>query len=377
MTFLAACAEHRYTLFLLGASEVKASILDELLLEFAPSQDEFKNELLVGSPDIDVSRFYVAWNTLQLDGILKRSGSEGGVYVAYLGLINEHLRCLLSLSMKPLENVVVRVVGDTWRYHSWGVAAKLARDLGLAETVPVRVLGHETNYKLVTFVPSRDVPKVRESLFASGAGRYGEYSKCSFRALGKGTFLGSKASKPAYGKPGRFEEIEEERLEVIVPFERLTRAVAALRKAHPYEEPVVEAYEVESDKQYGEGRIGFVPSRDIREASRRMASVLGSQPIYLNGQPSGNCVMIWDGNPVEGLYEASLRNVDLYIGSDSGGLARLVSGAFDFAVIEFPAYCFTFTGARELIYLVRERSKHEAWGLRTFLPSKVGREGVS
>ena len=71
-----------------------------------------------------------------------------------------------------------------------------------------------------------------------------------------------------------------------------------------------------------------------------------------------------------------LRDVDLYIGPDSGGLARLLSPSWRTEVVEFPGYCFLMAGAKELVYMVRERAKLESWGLRTFLPSKAGTEGV-
>ena len=86
--------------------------------------------------------------------------------------------------------------------------------------------------------------------------------------------------------------------------------------------------------------------------------------------------MIWDGRPERGLYEALLRGVDLYVGPDSHGLAGLVGKTLDSGCVEFPLYCFLLMGAKELVYMVREKSKRESWGLRTFLPSKVGREGV-
>ncbi len=356
---------------------MKAAILDELMEDFAPPTAIARNELLVGNPELEVTRFYVAWNPSQLDGIIRKSADEDGIYVAYLGIPGEQPRCLLALGLKGLKKVVVRCLNDSWRYHSWGVTARLARDLGLTGVRPVRTIGEEANYKLVTFLPAKDLPKVRESLFASGAGRYGDYLKCSFAASGKGTFLGSKSTEPAYGKAGRFEEIDEQRLEVIVPFDRLARAISALRKAHPYEEPVIEAYQVQTGKKHGEGRIGSTAGIDIREASRKIASVLGSQPIYMSGQSRIENVIVWDGDPAQGLYEAVLRGVDLYVGTDSHGLARIVNEAFGFAVLEFPGYCFTLAGAKELIYMIREKSKREAWGLRTFLPSKVGKEGVN
>jgi hypothetical protein len=225
---------------------LEARILDQLLEEFAPPSGASPGlqECLLGRPGLDISRFYVAWNTAQLDGIIRKLQEGDGAYVAYLGEFDETARCLLSLALRGYENLVIRVVGLSWRYHSWGVTARIARDLGLTDVRPAVPVGSESRFKVVTFVPQKDVPKVRESLFSTGAGRYGLYSKCSFASPGTGTFYGEKGAQPAQGQPGRLEEVEEERLEVVVTSERIGRAVSALRKAHPYEEPVIEIYEV-------------------------------------------------------------------------------------------------------------------------------------
>jgi hypothetical protein len=242
---------------------------------------------------------------------------------------------------------------------------------------PVLVLGRERSFKVVTFVPSGDISRVRESLFGIGGGRYGLYSKCSFSTPGKGTFYGEKGSKPTYGEAGRLEQVDEERLEVLVPSDRIGRAISALRKAHPYEEPVIETYEVGSRSEFGEGRAGILTKpMGATEAARRIASTLGSQPVFLSRESQCSKAMIWDGEPDRGIYEALVRDVDLYIGADSRGLAKLLGDGIQAGVIEFPRDRFLMAGAKELVYVVRDKSKREAWGLRTFLPSKVGREGA-
>jgi hypothetical protein len=365
---------------LLCEAVLRAQILDDLLEEFAPpvGSGVRKGEHLIGGPDAGVGKFFVAWSPAQLEGIIKKRSDNEGVYVAYLCSLGDEARCLLSLGLRDLRDVTVRLVRPTWRFHSWGVASKIAKDLGLSDPHPVLVIGRESDLKVVTFVPRADVPKVRESLFAAGAGRYGLYSRCSFSASGIGTFFGEKGAKPSYGEAGRLQEMDEERLEVLVPFDRLGKALTALRKAHPYEQPVIEAYEVASEREFGEGRVGrFASAVDPAEASRRIASVLGSKPIHVSGDKKAQTVMIWDGEPEQGLYEALLRNVDLYVGPDSQGLAALSGGLLASGCVEFPLYCFLLMGAKELVYMVREKSKREAWGLRTFLPSKVGREGAS
>ena len=79
-------------------------------------------------------------------------------------------------------------------------------------------------------------------MFAAGAGRIGEYSRCSWSTLGRGTFRGGEAAQPAVGEPGQDESVTEYRVETVVPDEQLAAVVAALRRAHPYEEPAYDGY---------------------------------------------------------------------------------------------------------------------------------------
>jgi len=100
------------------------------------------------------------------------------------------------------------------------------------------------NRKLVVFVPAEALDAVRGALFDAGAGRIGAYERCSWYALGTGTFLGGEASAPRVGEPGREERVPELRLETVYPARREAEVVRALRAAHPYEEPAFDLYEL-------------------------------------------------------------------------------------------------------------------------------------
>ena len=102
------------------------------------------------------------------------------------------------------------------------------------------------NRKLVVFVPREALDSVREALFAAGAGRIGDYAHCSWYTEGTGTFLGGEGTSPSVGQAGREERVAELRLETIFPAERQDEVVAALRRAHPYEEPAFDVYELVS-----------------------------------------------------------------------------------------------------------------------------------
>jgi hypothetical protein len=98
------------------------------------------------------------------------------------------------------------------------------------------------NRKLVVFVPEASLDAVRDALFAAGAGRIGDYTRCSWYTPGTGTFLGGDATDPTVGERGREERVPELRLETVFPAELHDEVVAALRRAHPYEEPAFDVY---------------------------------------------------------------------------------------------------------------------------------------
>ncbi len=83
---------------------------------------------------------------------------------------------------------------------------------------------------------------VRTALFEAGAGRIGEYEHCSWYTQGTGTFLGGEGTNPSLGEAGREQRVAELRLETVFPEERQEELIAALRRAHPYEEPAFDVY---------------------------------------------------------------------------------------------------------------------------------------
>ena len=100
------------------------------------------------------------------------------------------------------------------------------------------------NRKLVVFVPEAALDKVRDALFVAGAGRIGDYERCSWYAAGTGTFMGGETTDPTIGERGREERVPELRLETVFPAERQDEVLEALRGAHPYEEPAYDVYEL-------------------------------------------------------------------------------------------------------------------------------------
>jgi hypothetical protein len=97
-------------------------------------------------------------------------------------------------------------------------------------------------YKLVWFVPEESLEATRSAVFEAGAGRIGDYERCSWYTAGTGTFLGGEGTDPAIGAAGREERVAELRVETVVPEARVREVLQALVAAHPYEEVAYDLY---------------------------------------------------------------------------------------------------------------------------------------
>ncbi len=155
-----------------------------------------------------------------------------------------------------------------------GINDVLARRLGLVEVQPLRRGEGTRQCKIVVFVPDKDLTRVSDALFAAGAGQFGQYRECSFRLSGTGTFFGSDATNSTVGQKGRREEVNEWRLEAVCPEGAVEQAIAAMRRAHSYEEPAYDVYPLRPGvAPLGEGRVGRlaqpVPLAELTEAVKK------------------------------------------------------------------------------------------------------------
>ncbi|MEC8063398.1 MAG: NGG1p interacting factor NIF3 [Pseudomonadota bacterium] len=91
---------------------------------------------------------------------------------------------------------------------------------------------------LVFFVPKDSAEQVKEALFAQGAGVVGEYTACSWQSIGVGQFQPSLVANPHIGSLEKLERVDEIRVEIPCSPVDKKMLSAALRVAHPYEEPV-------------------------------------------------------------------------------------------------------------------------------------------
>jgi len=100
-------------------------------------------------------------------------------------------------------------------------------------------------YKLCFYVPVEHVEAVKNAVFEAGAGHIGNYDRCSFQVRGQGQFRPRAGSNPYLGRQDQVELVDEFRVEMVCAGTHLKAALAALRRAHPYEEPAIDVWRLE------------------------------------------------------------------------------------------------------------------------------------
>jgi putative NIF3 family GTP cyclohydrolase 1 type 2 len=157
-----------------------------------------------------------------------------------------------------------------------GVSDALADRLGLRDLQPLETQSDGPLAKLVVFVPQADAPRLIDALAAAGAGAIGDYDRCAWTSEGTGTFRPLPGAIPTIGAVGRIEQVAETRVEMVVPASRRHYVVAALRAAHPYQEPAFDLLaQVPMPTTRGTGRVGVLPAPlTLREFAAHAAAVL-------------------------------------------------------------------------------------------------------
>lgn len=195
----------------------------------------------------------------------------------------------------------------------------LADALKLENRKPLRRLTPtERDLKLVVFVPTGSVEDVSQALFAAGAGVVGQYSHCSFRTEGEGTFFGGAGTTPTVGERGRLEVVKEVKLELLVPMAKLDHVLAALRATHPYEEPAFDLVRLRAPPpSLGIGRVGTIAPRSLASCVDVLKRHVGVAHALVSGDP---------GRVISNVAVAAGSGGDLLQDAISQGAELLVTG---------------------------------------------------
>ena len=201
-----------------------------------------------------------------------------------------------------------------------GVSWEMARMLGLTN---ISTLDRQTGrmMKLVVMVPFSHVDVVRNALFEIGAGSLGDYDSCSYSTVGEGTFRPLADANPFVGSRGAVHTEPEARVEVLLPSWLQAKAEAALRKAHPYEEPAYDFIALANAAPYsGSGVIGDLAEAMTEADFVALVKATFGSPVARTTRPSGRTIKrvgLCGGAGIDFAPLAIARGADAYICSDT------------------------------------------------------------
>ncbi len=181
-------------------------------------------------------------------------------------------------------------------------------------------------YKITVFVPENKVNAVIKAMASGGAGIIGNYSVCSFGVMGIGTFKGNERANPAAGMKGKLEKVSEVRLEMICSKNKLASVLEKMLRAHPYEEPAYDIYEIISGSKFNSAaKVTLKKKLTLDEIVKRLNKFI-SKEILIN--EFGNTkirMIIFDMDEDENTegYLLNTKEKYLIISKNTNGVIKL------------------------------------------------------
>ncbi len=299
------------------------------LEEWAPKGIAWEKDnvgLQVGDPDIKIKNILLSLDLNEQ--VIKVAQKENcNLIITHHPILYYPLKNL-DFSKNQIARMIEILIKDDITLYSahtnldftkHGVSYQLAKRLQLKKIKFLKNLS-QNQFKIAVFVPESYINKVAEAIHNAGGGIIGEYSNCSFRTSGKGTFKGSDKSNPAIGNKDVTESIEEIKLEVIVDKWKLDQVINVLKKAHPYEEVAYDIYPLQNENvNYGIGAIGELKeSMNINDFLSHVSSKLNISTFRhtKSEKKKIKTVAVCGGSCGELVDETIKLNADAFITAD-------------------------------------------------------------
>ena len=232
-----------------------------------PLQDGFDNAgLQIGLTEAEVAGVLLCLDVTE--AVVDEAAASGcNLIVSHHPLIFSPLKRITGSNY--IERCIIKAMSNGIAIYSahtnidnapGGVNYRIAEKLGL-QNVRILVPKEDALLKLAVYVPTSAADAVRNALFAAGCGNIGNYDSCSYNVDGFGTFKAGDGCNPFCGEVGELHREEEVRIETVLPAYLKNKVVAALLKAHPYEEPAYDIYSLNNSwGSVGSGVIGELPA---------------------------------------------------------------------------------------------------------------------
>ena len=217
------------------------------------------------------------------------------------------------------NNIALYAIHTNLDNHINGVNSKIAEKINLINT---KILQHKKDalLKLVVYMPTNKLEVLDNAIFESGGGKIGNYSECHFRNAGIGTFTPNEKANPTLGKKLIREQVDEFRVEYLVPIHSKEAVYNAMIGAHPYEEVAHEWISIQNlNQDIGSGIIGdLVEEISVENFLNQIKETFQCGIIKFSNSTKNNIkkVAVCGGSGSFLITEAKSQKADVYITSD-------------------------------------------------------------
>ena len=300
------------------------SILEEMApLGYAEPYDNVG--LIIGDADENLTGILVCHDAIEtvIDEAIK---NKCNLVVCFHPILFEPIKKITGKNyvekaiLKAIKNnIAIYAVHTALDNHPEGVNKIICDKIGILNS---KILVPKPKYiqKLTTFTTLENAEKLRNSLFDAGAGKIGNYEKCSFISHGEGTYMGTKNSNPKIGSKFEFVATKEIKIEVTFEKHLQSKIIETLKKNHVYEEVAYEVYQLENEHQnIGLGRIGMLKNAlTENEFLQLIKEKMGCGGIRHSGFLGKKIkkVAVLGGSGSSAIKNAIHLNADAYITSD-------------------------------------------------------------
>jgi dinuclear metal center YbgI/SA1388 family protein len=300
------------------------SFLDSAIpLSFQEGYDN--SGLQVGVPEKEISSALIALDVTM--EVLEEAVQKGcDVIISHHPLIFNGIKQLSGKTY--VERIVMKAVRNDVAVYSAhtnldvvenGVSWKMAEKMdlkGIRALVPLK----NRLVKLVTFIPADHLDRVRDAVFASGAGVTGAYDRCGFVVPGTGSFRPGEGTDPFTGKKGEMNFEKEVRFETILFSHMKGKIIKALLQSHPYEEPAYDIYPLENNNvTTGLGCVGHLDGPADENSFLGMLKQVFGAGCVRHSKPKGkkiSSVALCGGAGGQLLGDAIASGADAFVTAD-------------------------------------------------------------
>ncbi|NNV05422.1 Nif3-like dinuclear metal center hexameric protein [Geobacillus sp. C56-T2] len=301
----------------------------QLIEQLAPKQLAMKDDpigLQIGTLNKPVKKVMVALDVLE-EVVAEAANEQVDLIIAHHPPLYRPLKRLLTddghgrmIAACLNYGIAVYAAHTNLDVAAGGVNDWLAEALGLHHPTVLVPTYTEPLKKLVVYVPVTHAEAVRKAVGDAGAGHIGRYSHCTFNSRGIGTFLPEEGAQPFIGAQGRLEEVEEVRIETIVPTALEREVVQAMLAVHPYEEVAYDLYPLDNEgRRFGLGRIGRLPQpMTLRALAERVKTVFSVPAVRVVGRLDDvvQTVAVLGGDGNKFVAAAASAGADVYVTGD-------------------------------------------------------------